>query len=239
MESFDLKAYFKRVLDNWLIILLCCIISASGAFAYSAFVATPMYSSKVTISVNNTDWTSGVNINDIQTTLKLVDSCVLVLEHDEMVEKVAAKLEEQTGEDFSAGSLKSAISYSQMGESNFIKVVAKTDNPELSALICNIVAAEAPDMIVRNVAGIGVSIIEEDGAKINPAPVSPNVVKNVALSLVVAVAVSCFVILMIMYFDNTIPDGEAIKEKYGLSILGTVPNFESAVRKRRDSYSSY
>ena len=239
MENFDLKAYFKRVLDNWLIILLCCIIGASGAFAYSAFVATPMYSSKVTISVNNTDWTSGVNINDIQTTLKLVESCVLVLEHDEMIEKVATRLEEQTGEEFTAKEIKAAISYSQMGESNFIEVVSKTDDPELSALVCNIVAAEAPDMIVRNVAGIGVSILEEDGAKVNPVPVSPNVVKNVALGLIVSFAVSCFVILIIMYFDNTIPDGEVVKEKYGLSVLGTIPNFESAARKRRDGYSTY
>jgi len=238
MEGIDLKSYFKKLLDNWLIILLCCVIGVSGAFVYSAFFATPMYSSKITVSVNNSDWTSGVNINDIQTTLKLVESCVIVLEHDEMAEKVSKKIEDQTGDKFSVASVKGALSFSQKGETNFIDVIARTTDPELSALLCNTVAAEAPELIVRNVAGIQVSVIEENGAKVNENPVSPNTAKNMVLGFIIAFAVSCFAILMIMYFDNTVSDGEIIREKYGISVLGTIPNFETSSKRKHYGYSN-
>ena len=239
MESIDLKAYLKRLLNNWLIILLCCIIGGSAAFVYSKFFATPIYSSKVTISVNNSDWTSGVSINDIETTLKLVESCVFVLEHDEMAEKVSQSIYEQTGKIYSVGSIKGSLSFSRTGNTNFIKVVARSKSPEFAALLCNTVAAKAPDIIVRNVAGIQVTVLEEDGAKINAFPVSPNVRKNVTIGLAISFVFACLIVLLLMFLDNTVTEVDVLKEKYGLSVLGVVPNYGAASKKKRYEYMTY
>ena len=38
METIDLRDYFGRLLKNWLIIALCCVIGISFAFIYSEFL---------------------------------------------------------------------------------------------------------------------------------------------------------------------------------------------------------
>ena len=98
MESIDLKVFFNKLLKNWLIIVLCCVIGASSAFIYSEFFATPMYMSKIKMSVKSSDWESGVSISGIETTLKLVENCLVVLEDDITAELVVDVLEEETGE---------------------------------------------------------------------------------------------------------------------------------------------
>ena len=233
MEYIDLKVYFNKLIKNWLIIALCCIIGASSAFIYSEFFATPMYKSQIKMSVKSSEWESTVSLSGIETTLKLVENCLVVLEDDVTAEAVAEVLEEETGDEYSVGFIKGAVSYTQIGESNFIEISAKTTDPELSALICNAIAAKAPGIIVDAVANIQMTPL--DDAKVVYTPYSPNTTRNVLLGFVVALVLVCLVFFLIVFFDNTISDEEKIKERYQLSVLGVIPNNE-AVNIKKGKY---
>ncbi len=230
MEHIDLKAYIGKLLKNWLIILLCCIIGVSSAFIYSECFATDMYMSKIKMSVKSSDWNSAVSATSIETTLMLVEGCLIVLEDDVTAEAVAEVLEQETGEEYSVGFIKGSVSFSQIGESNFIEVSARTTDPELSALICNAIAAKAPEIIVGSIANIQVNTL--DDAKISEAPYSPNTMKNVILGFIISFVLVCLVIFLMLYFDKTISDENKIKERYDISILGVVPNFEAETQKK-------
>ncbi len=231
MESIDLKVFFNKLLKNWLIIVLCCVIGASSAFIYSEYFATPMYMSKIKMSVKSSDWESGVSISGIETTLKLVENCLVVLEDDITAELVVDVLEQETGEKYSTGFVKGAVSYSQIGESNFIQVTAKTADPELSALICNAVAAKAPQVIVDSVANIQIDTL--DNAKVVYSPYSPNTSKNIAIGGILGVVLVCVVLFLIVLFDNTVSDEAKIRERYDISVLGVIPNNEGGVKKKK------
>ena len=235
MESIDLKVYFNKLLKNWLIIVLCCVIGASSAFIYSEFIATPMYMSNIKMSVKSSDWESGVSISGIETTLKLVENCLVVLEDDITAELVVDVLEQETGKKYSTGFVKGAVSYSQIGESNFIQVTAKTADPELSALICNAVAAKAPQVIVDSVANIQVDTL--DNAKVVYSPYSPNTQKNIAIGGILGVVLVCLVLFLIVLFDNTVSDESKIRERYDISVLGVIPNNDGDMKKRK-AYTS-
>ena len=221
MDYIDLKLYISKLLKNWIIIALCSIIGVSVAFIYSKFFATPIYASSVKIGVFNSDWGTSVSVNDIETTMKLIENCIVVLEDDVMAEAIVEVVKEETGKSYSAAQVKAALSYSQMGESQYLRVQAKTTDPELSALLCNALVARAPDVLVDSVANIQIKNLGE--AKVNKNPVSPNTTKNVIVGFLVALIGICFIIFLFVFFDNTVSSEEILKEKFDLSVLGVLP----------------
>ncbi len=222
MGYIDLKVYLSKLLKNWLVIVLCSVIGMSVAFIYSEFFATPIYASTLKIGVFNSDWTTGVSSNDIETASKLMENCLVVLKDDIMAGEIADVIEAQTGEKYTSSQIKGAVSYSQIEDSQWIQVVARTGNPELSALLCNAVSAKASDIIVESVANVQMRTLGE--AKVNYNPISPNTSKNTILGFMVGFVAVCLVIFLITFFDKTINDTEIVKEKYGLAVLGVIPN---------------
>lgn len=229
MEYIDLKAYVEKLLKNWLIIVLCCVIGVSAAFIYSEFFATRMYQSSVKMSVRESDWSQGITNSGIEVAGEMIENCFVVLEDDVMFEKVAKTVNEEMETDYSAGQIKNWVSYSRVGESVFFKVNVRTPDPELSAVVCNAVVALAPGMIVEYVANI--PVIPVDDAKINYNPVSPNTSKNVILGFLVAFVLICGVIFLFVYFDKTVSDEEKLKERYDISILGVIPDVNSCSKR--------
>lgn len=229
MEYIDLKAYVEKLLKNWLIIVLCCVIGVSAAFIYSEFFATRMYQSSVKMSVRESDWSQGITNSGVEVAGQMIENCFVVLEDDVMFEKVAKTVNQEMETDYSARQIKSWVSYSRVGESVFFKVTVRTPDPELSAVICNSVVALAPGMIVEYVANI--PVIPVDDAKINYNPVSPNTSKNVVLGFLVALVLVCGIIFLFVYFDKTVSDEEKLKERYDLSILGIVPDVNASSKK--------
>ncbi len=230
MEYIDLKLYFTKLLRNWVVIVLCCIIGVVSAFIYSEFFATPYYSSRIKIGVYNSDWTSEqANSGDIDTSLKLVKNCMVVLKDDIMAESIIEVVESETGEKYSVSQIKRALSYSQVDETQWIEVVARTTDPALSVLLCNAVAAKAPSIITDSVANIQIKNLGV--AKQNNVPVSPNTTKNMMLGFVVAFVLVCFVMFVFMVFDNTVSGEDKIKQRYNLSVLGVVPNMGNTNRR--------
>ena len=221
MDYIDLKLYVSKLLKNWLIIVLCSIIGITSAYIYSEYFVTPIYSSQVKIGVFNSDWTNDVSVSDIETTLKLIENCVVVLEDDKMAESIVEVVKEETGKQYSAGQIKSALSYTQIGESQWLLVQAKTTDPELSALLCNALIAKAPELIVDSVANIQLKNLGE--AKVSRTPISPNTTKNMILGFLVAFVGVCLVIFLFVFFDNTVGNEEILKERYDISILGVIP----------------
>ncbi len=232
MDYIDLKQYVSKLLKNWVIIALCSIIGMVAAFIYSEFLATPIYSSSVKIGLFNSDWSSDVSVNDIETTLKLIENCIVVLEDDTMAEAVIEVVKEETGKKYSVAQVKSALSYSQIGESQWLKVQAKTTDPELSALLCNALIARAPEIIVNSVANIQMKSLGE--AKVNNTPISPNTTKNVIVGFLVAFVGICLVIFMLVFFDNTVSNEDALKERFDISILGVIPYVEYGNKQKKN-----
>lgn len=229
MEYIDLKAYVEKLLKNWLIIVLCCVIGVSAAFIYSEFFATRMYQSSVKMSVRESDWSQGITNSGIEVAGEMIENCFVVLEDEVMFDRVAKTVNEEMETDYSAGQIKSWVSYSRVGESVFFKVNVRTPDPELSAVVCNAVVALAPEMIVEYVANI--PVIPVDDAKINYNPVSPNTSKNVILGFLVAFVLICGVIFLFVYFDKTVSDEEKLKERYDISILGVIPDVNSSSKR--------
>ncbi|MBE6671828.1 MAG: hypothetical protein E7593_06460, partial [Ruminococcaceae bacterium] len=109
MEYIDLKDYLRRLMNNWLIIVLCCVVGGVAAFIYSNFMVAPVYSSSVKIGVYNSDWSNKKSsMSDIQASLGLIETCTVVLEDDVTAETISQALKEEADVNVSPGKIKSA-----------------------------------------------------------------------------------------------------------------------------------
>ena len=221
MDYIDLNIYVSKLMKNWVIIALCSVIGIAMAFIYSEFFATPVYASSVKIGVFNSGGGESVTANDIETALKLMENCLVVLEGDVMAESIVETVKQETGKVYSVAQVKNAFSFSQIGESQWLRVTAKTGDPELSALFCNALAAKVSEVIVDNVANVEIRNLGE--AKVSSVPVSPNTAKNVVVGFLVAFVGICLVIFLFVFFDKTVSSEEMLKEKFDLTVLGVVP----------------
>lgn len=228
MDNIDFKAFLDKLIKNWMIIVLCCIIGVSIAFIYSEFMATPMYASSVKMSVKESDWSDGVSVSGVQVTYEMIENCFVVLEDNVTFEKVAELVNEERDTEYTAGQIKNWVSYSRVGETVFFSVTARTPDPELSATVCNAVIAIAPELIVQYVANI--PVVALDDARPNYNQISPNTTRNMVFGFLVALVLVCGVIFAVVFFDKTISGEETIKERYNLAVLGVVPYIAPKVR---------
>ena len=51
------------------------------------------------------------------------------------------------------------------------------------------------------------------------------------LGLLLALVLVCGVIFLVVFFDNTVSDVEKLRERYDLSVLGTIPNINTYAKK--------
>ena len=231
IESFDIKAFLEKLLRNWLIIVLCCVIGGVLAFLYSEYLVKPQYSSSVRMVLYSNDWgTKSTSVADIQSSAELVETCLTILKDDYTAKRVSEVLEdrdrteEENEFDFSASNIRRSVSFSQVGETFIIDVKVVTGNPNEAAIICNAIAAVAPGVIQDFVPSSQVKTLGE--AKVNNTPVIPNTRNNILFGILIAFVVVCLVLFLAFIIDNRITGEDDFKARFGIPVLGSIPNLD-------------
>lgn len=232
----------------WLIIILT-VIGGGAAFTFSKFALPLKYQSYTTMYVkNNTQNVSNVNNNDLNTARSLVSTYIAVLKSDSLLEKAGYELVNKFGNDrisknfsfkdekVSPDSLRSCLTMTAVDQTEVLKITAVTNDAEISAELCIIIAELAPEFLIR-IVGIG-SVETIDEAQINRSPVAPNVPKIVIIGAIAGFVFAVLIIFLLDFFDNTIKDSEAISKKYQLAVLGEVQEGKAkkSRQKEREHY---
>lgn len=234
----------------WLMILLT-VIGGGIAFTFSKFVLPLQYSSHITMYVQSyTDISEGsTSQNNISNSKQLVNTYMEVLKDDAVMNAVGDMLITQ----YQNGSLKECFAINEEGkidptsirecltissvtDTSAVKVVATTNDAELSAMICNNLTQVAPQFVGEAV-GVG-SINTIDQAKIYETPVSPNILKNSAIGAIAGLMLAVLIIFVMDLFDNTIKGTEMISQKHQLALLGEIQErgTKKSRQKEREHY---
>ena len=244
-KEIDLLEIFRILMRKLWIIVLCAVIGGIVAFALSAFVLTPQYESYTTLYVRNYDAgytqqeNNSIEQGDLNTSRSLVDTYSTVLKSDSLMREVTEELtkvvpEDKLSETFSVGddgkvnfkAVKSSFSIAAVENTEVMRITATTIDPEVSAELCKIIANKAPEFLVRVVGAGSAEIIDE--AVVNKNPVSPNIPRNSLLGMLLGILLSCAVILLKAFIDDTVKDKEEISEKFDKPILGEIQRIGSS-----------
>lgn len=216
----------------WLIVV-CAVVAGSLTFAYTANFITPLYRSSVKIYVNNklassVSENTGVSASDLATSQRLVATYINILSSDTVLQKVANNVRENHNIRLSAGSIRSMMSASAMGETEVFQVFISNADREHAAIIANAIAEVAPEQIAYFVEGSSTKIV--DFATVAGSPYTPNKTNNTALGMVIgAVLAACLIVLQTL-LDVRVKTEEDLAAISSAPVLGLIPDLAIEVK---------
>jgi capsular polysaccharide biosynthesis protein len=91
----DLQKLIMAYLRKWWLILLCGIILAAGAWAYTANCITPLYQAEVSVYVNNIRSSQQIEYlseSNLAASQRLVNTYINIVKSNRVLDKVAEEL---------------------------------------------------------------------------------------------------------------------------------------------------
>lgn len=225
-EEIDLSEIFVIIKRNILIILVSGLVLGILAFSYTKFAVKKQYVSSGTLIVNNRKSESNSVTNDEITSAKNLASVYsIVIKSEPILNQVLTNLKLDTTENINTDQLSKLITVSSVDATQVMKVSVKTKDPKLSEQIANEVLKVSPEIIEETVEAGSVKVISQ--AKVNENAVSPNVIQNTLIAIILGFMLSVGAVLVINLLDKTFKDEEDIEKYLGLPLLGVIPNVDS------------
>lgn len=221
--TIDLTKLFKYCIKRiWLPVLL-------GVFGFilmyynTAYRQTDMYSASATMYIYNGNPNvvnyQYTNQTDLNSAVQLLDTYMVVVKSDRVMDVVAERLcGAYPG--ISPDYIKDTISMGSVSKTGVMRIVCETENPDLSADICNAVLDVAPAEIIRIVSAGSIQII--DYAQPPTHPVSRNPLKSGLMGGMAGCVVAAGLLLLFFMLNSVVTEAKDLEESFTLPILARV-----------------
>lgn len=228
--EFDLREIGRGLLKRAWIIVLSAVLLGAAFLVYTIGFVTPMYQANVSLYVNNNYETQSeaMSSSDLAVALRLVNSYVVIVQSDVVLDKVA-EAPELADLNLTTDSLKSMVSAQVVEETEIFQITVTSDNPQKSARIANAVAQIAPGVIQEIIGGSAATPLNY--AKVPTTRSSPNYVLNALLGVVVGAVLATIAILIHMHFDVHVKTEAMMESICNVPVLGVIPDFAETTRK--------
>lgn len=233
IKEIDLRDLWEVLKSHLIPILVAFPLGMAVFFGYAHLFVKPEYNSTATLYIlkQNVSEDYVYSQSDFSFSLNLVDDCTYMVKSHEILDPVIKEL----GLDMTYRQLYNRISTTNPTKTRFLEVSVKTDAPEKSQAVINLICEKASRNMVDEIGIDQVRVYSPGTLETNPS----NSVSFVKYLLVGAAASLCvygvFVFLFIM--DDKIKNAEDVKKYLELSVLAEVPNFEGG--SKRAKYKRY
>ena len=208
----------------WLIITLA-LVGGIVAFSYSQYVLPKKYTSKITLYVYNQKdgqaATQALNTSDFALSAKLVNTYMVILKSDQVLETVSSKIE-KLGLSYSAKEIRSMISAEVVEDTEVFEVKISAGNPENAKIIADAIEQVAPPEIIRVVRAGAVETV--DKASLPTTHSSPNIPQNTIIGIVIGMVLACGLAFVFELMNTSVKSKEELTEQYKLPVLTVIPN---------------
>lgn len=218
----DVFQLFKTLWKRKLMILIVALVTGAGAFAYSAFIFKPEYTSTTRIYVVNRDQGDkpGLTNQDLQAGSYLVKDYREIILSQDVLEKVATNLKL----DMPAKTLASKVQVTVPADTRIVSISVKDKQPEEASRIANSLREVAAEKIVAVTRVSDVTTLEE--ARPATTPSSPNVRRNSLFGFLGGAVVTVSAVLLIELLDTRVKRPEDVEDVLQIPLLGVVPNLD-------------
>ena len=213
-----LKILWKRKI----LIALVAIVAGALAFAYSAFVVKPEFTSTTRIYVVNRNQGDkpGLTNQDLQAGSYLVKDYREIILSQDVLEKVTSNLKL----DLSPKALASKVKVTVPVDTRIVSISVNDRVPEEASRIANSLREVAAEKIISITRVSDVTTLEEARPAI--APSSPNIRRNTIIGLLGGTAFMVIAVLIVELVDTRVKRPEDIEDVMQIALLGVVPNLD-------------
>lgn len=210
----------NMMLTFWWLIAILAVVIGGGSYAFSKLTSVPQYTSAGTLYIDTQkeSKTDDVNASSIQTAAKLLPTYIKVLESTPFLEVISDDLNNK----YSAASILKMISYTAVEDTNLIMIEVKASDSHDSYLIAKSIMRNAPSRIAQVFEGGSVKVIEypEESSSAE----SDSAFQKGIIGFIAGAAIAMLIIFLINLFDTRVKSSDELTSRYGLPILGEIPN---------------
>lgn len=220
MEELNLKDLLNYYLKKIPIIVAITLLFLILGYVYIEKIQIPMYHGTTTIILvekQDEDVSSDVTSNELLINEKLVATYSQIVKSRRVLDQVIDELNLKD----TVNELAERIEVTSVSETSIIKITVSDRSNKRAVRIVN----EIADVFKNEVTEIynleNVSVVDE--AIVEDSPYNVNVIKQMLIFALVGIVLSCGIIFVMFYFDNTIKSKNEIEDKLKLAVLGEIP----------------
>ncbi len=219
----------------WHSILLIVIVSIIGMVTFGGFTycfVNPKYTATAKLYVyNEKNDERYITTGDLTVSKSLVDTYLIIIRSDPVLEQVADKLK-GTYPELTAKKISGMITGSAINETEAFYISATSQNRQMAADIVNEIVEIVPDEIIRIVKAASVEVIEE--AKVPDIDdYSWPIARNSFIGFAVGFILSCVYVLLANSMDTTVYGRNEISGNFKIPVIGIIPPNEEIVSKKK------
>lgn len=218
--QFSVIDIVNMMIAFWWLIAMLGILVGGGTYAYTKITAVPEYKSEGTLYVNTAkeQTTEDVNAVGLRNAAELLPTYIEVLTSTPFMEIVADDIDNK----YSIETLEDIIEFTAVEETNLIDIEVISSDSKDAYLITRSILRNAPAKIQQIFEGGSVKIIEyPTEARESEAD---NAFQRSIIGFIAGAAIAMLVIFLINLFDTRVKGAEELVTRYGLPVLGEVPN---------------
>lgn len=218
----DVFHLFKILWKRKILIALVAIVAGALAFAYSAFIVKPEFTSTTRIYVVNRNQGDkpGLTNQDLQAGSYLVKDYREIILSQDVLEKVTSDLKL----DLSPKALASKVKVTVPVDTRIVSISVNDRVPEEASRIANSLREVAAEKIISITRVSDVTTLEEARPAI--APSSPNIRRNTIIGLLGGTVFTVIAVLIVELVDTRVKRPEDIEDVMQIALLGVVPNLD-------------
>lgn len=225
MNMIGVVDLFKMLKKRWWIILLVSLLGIALTTVLTKYVLIPQYTSttQLLVSRQNTN-TQSIELGEIETNIQMINTYRDIIEDPVVIDKVINEL----GTDFSEVELQNKVDIITQDDSQIFGIKVTDTDPERATEIANLMAATFQENIDGIINVENVAILSK--AKVNPVPVSPNLMLNQIVGLLVGLLLGLILSIILETLDKKVHDEKVITELLGWIHLGNITEMTYAER---------
>ena len=218
----DVFHLFKILWKRKILVALVAIVAGALAFAYSAFIVKPEFTSTTRIYVVNRNQGDkpGLTNQDLQAGSYLVKDYREIILSQDVLEKVTSNLKL----DLSSKDLANKVKVTVPVDTRIVSISVNDRVPEEASRIANSLREVAAEKIISITRVSDVTTLEEARPAI--APSSPNIRRNTIIGLLGGTVFMVIAVLIVELVDTRVKRPEDIEDVMQIALLGVVPNLD-------------
>ncbi len=233
MEELDIIELLYALKNKIKYIIATVVVFALAGLVYSQFLVTPMYKSSTTFVLskskdsttqsnnNNSTNTEAITQNDIALNSKLVSTYSEIIRSKTIAKEVINSL----GIDMTVNEFIKNVSVTSKADTELIEITVSNEDGKLAADIANSLTEVFREKVNDIYKIDNLSVI--DIAEISYIPYNIGTVKNIVLFAIVGLVLSCGIIFVIVYFDDTVKDEKDIEALLSIPVIASIPRLDS------------
>ena len=209
-EQIDIMNIIRRVLKQWMIIMLTAIIIACGSGIVASRIYKPQYVAQTIIVVYDKD--AGSGINSAEETVAVFKEII-----------TSNLLQKKVAEVLGIPSLPGTISCENVPNTNMIIMKVKSDTPQDTMLVMNGVLDHYDEAVSQLLGNNVLRVLEEP-----QVPVAPETAFDefdvLAKVFIAVVALMSGALLLFYYFRDDIKNEKQVETKLDVKLFASIPH---------------